>query len=78
MTQKERVLAMLKHGPVCGTQFLKAFIPRYAVHIHKLRQEGYSIGKRQCSQYHEAHIDYLRGITYCGHDTVQWRYTLEE
>lgn len=48
MTQRDRILAALRMGPVCGTQFLQMFIPRYAARIHELRKDGFVIGTRPC------------------------------
>ena len=33
MNQRERVLARLKQGPVCGTELLEMRIPRYSARI---------------------------------------------
>ena len=47
-TQRDRVLAQLRHGPTCGTEFLEMHIPRYGGRILELRQEGYSITNEKC------------------------------
>lgn len=48
MSQRDRVLLMLKAGPVCGTDFLRAYIPRYSARILELRQQGHVIIDRPC------------------------------
>lgn len=48
MNQREKVLAMLKTGPVCGTDFLAAYVPRYSARILELRQQGHVIESRPC------------------------------
>lgn len=54
MNQKERVLMMLKQGPVCGTDFLRVYVPRYSARILELRQQGYAINTRPCkNQFHQ-------------------------
>ena len=55
MTQRERVLLMLKAGPVCGTDFLSAYIPRYSARILELRQQGFLIVNRPCRMEHHGH-----------------------
>lgn len=55
MTQQERVLAMLKAGPVCGTDFLRAYIPRYSARLLELRQAGYEWSRRPCRFSHHDH-----------------------
>jgi DNA-binding transcriptional ArsR family regulator len=50
---------------VCGTELYRAYIPRFSVHIHKLRQAGYVISKRRCDLEIHDH-----------HDTA-WLYRLE-
>jgi hypothetical protein len=50
-TQKERVLAMLRRGWVCGVDFLghaRPPIVRYTGRIHELRNDGYQIDRRPC------------------------------
>lgn len=41
--QRDRVLEMLKAGPVTSEQFMRAFIPRYSARIFELRAAGYVI-----------------------------------
>ena len=48
MSQKRRILAALKLGPVCGTDMLRWRIPRYAARIYELRTEGHDIVSRPC------------------------------
>lgn len=58
MTQKQKVKTMILHGPrdaVCGTTLLGAHIPRYAARIYELRQDGWPIQKRQCTDPGHAH-----------------------
>lgn len=54
-TQTERVAEMLiragRRG-VCGTEFLKEYLPRYAARIHELRRDGWIIIRRQCDGGH--------------------------
>ena len=47
-TQKDRVLAQLRDGPTCGTEFLEMHIPRYGGRILELRQEGHTITNENC------------------------------
>jgi len=65
MNQREKVLSMLQAGPVCSTDFLRAYIPRAAARILELRQAGYMIGTRPCKFSHH------------GHDSKQIVYELE-
>ncbi len=62
-TQRDRVLAMLASDEaVCATTLFRAFIPRAAAVVHRLRREGYVIWSRSCSQDHaHAHpqIEYV-------------------
>ena len=62
MTQKQEVLAMLKSGPVCSTDLLKAFIPRGAARINDLRNEGWMIETRRCQ--HPGHKHQTRQVEY--------------
>ena len=55
MNQRERVLTMLKAGPVCGTDFLRQFIPRYSARIYELRQLGLTVTERPCRFSHHDH-----------------------
>lgn len=48
MNQRDRVLNMLKAGPVCGTDLLRAYIPRYSARIYELRQQGHVISSEPC------------------------------
>lgn len=64
MNQRERVLMMLKSGPVCGTDFLKVYVPRYSARILELRQQGHVIESRPCKN------------TWHGHATAQTVYEL--
>lgn len=59
-TQRDRVLAQLRHSPTCGTQFLEMRIPRYAGRIFELRQEGYCITNENCRK----HQHYSRQTIY--------------
>lgn len=54
-TQRERVLTMLRQGPVCSTTLLEAYIPRGAAVIHKLRREGKAIATRPCTRMSHSH-----------------------
>ena len=47
-TQRERVLAQLRDGPTCGTEFLEMHIPRYAARIWELRELGRDITNESC------------------------------
>ena len=42
MTQTERVVKMLTEARdgVCGTEFYRAHLPRYAARIYDLRRDG--------------------------------------
>lgn len=55
-TQKARILAALKLGPVCGTDFHRWYIGRGAARILELREEGYQINTRPCTihDWHES------------------------
>jgi len=48
VSQKATILEMLQMGPVCGTQFLAKYMPRYAARIHELRTEGHPITSSAC------------------------------
>jgi hypothetical protein len=54
MNQKDRILAALKLGPVCGAQMASWYIARYGARIAELRDEGYEITRRPC-QLHDWH-----------------------
>jgi hypothetical protein len=65
-SQVDRILAMLRQGPVCGTTFLEAYMPRYAARIYDLRAAGHVIKTSRCQNlYHD-------------HDTAQIVYELDE
>lgn len=50
-TQRERVLKMLRAGPVCGTTLLEAHIPRYAAVVYELRtKSGRAIITKPCTR----------------------------
>lgn len=55
VNQRDKVLSMLLVGPVCSTDFLRAFIPRAGARIYELRQAGYMIGTRPCQFSHHDH-----------------------
>lgn len=42
-TQKSRVLARLRQGPVSTNEFLEMHIPRFGARLHELRKEGWVI-----------------------------------
>lgn len=63
MSQKQKILDTLKMGPVCGTRFLAAYMPRYAARIHELRAEGHQIASEPCRMH--------------DHETSQTVYRLE-
>lgn len=45
MTQRNRVLAMLRRGPTTNGEFAAAFIARYGARIEELRRAGYLIAR---------------------------------
>jgi len=47
-TQHDRILGMLRNGPVCGTTFLGAWLPTYSQRIGELRKKGYGIERIKC------------------------------
>ena len=52
MTQHETIKIMLEDGQwVCGTEFLKEFIPEYRSRINEWRKEGVVIEARPCRQH---------------------------
>lgn len=57
-TQLDRVLGMLlDQDEVCGhADFYSEFIPRFSVHIHRLRRRGYVIVKSRCTRSEHGHI----------------------
>lgn len=63
LTQVERVLRMLQQGPVCSTDFLRAYMPRAGARIFELRRSGFVIETRRC-QIHD-------------HETYQIEYVLK-
>lgn len=48
MSQVQRVLDALRLEPMCGTDFLRMYVPRYSARILELRQAGYEIISRPC------------------------------
>ena len=56
-SQKETVLYMLQHNPqgVCGTRLLELHIPRYSARLNELRNGGYPIRRRPCTNEHHRH-----------------------
>ena len=61
-SQKSRILAALTYGPLCSTTILGMYIPRGAARIADLRNDGWDIETRSCSQH--------------SHDTRQIEYVL--
>jgi hypothetical protein len=63
MTQSQEILYRLQMGPVCGTDLLRMFIPRYAARILELRQAGHQIETRTCRddrhQHRNKQIEYV-------------------
>jgi hypothetical protein len=56
MTQHERILEMLRDGPVCGTAFLEAYMPTYSQRIGELtRDKGYRIYRVECPHDYHRH-----------------------
>lgn len=55
MNQRDKVLSMLRAGPVCGTDFLRAYIPRFGARIYELRQQGHVVVERPCKFSHHDH-----------------------
>lgn len=69
MTQRERVLAMLRGAGtrgICGVEFLEARLPRFPARIYELRDGGLRITRRRCD------LDGHR------HGSTQYVYELEE
>jgi hypothetical protein len=64
VNQKDRILAALKLGPICGSVMASWYINRYAARIYELRSEGYEISRRPCQLHH--------------HDSQQYVYELAE
>lgn len=59
-TQRQRVLAALRDGPTCGTEFLEMHIPRYGGRILELRKSGHAITNELCRK----HSHYSRQTVY--------------
>jgi hypothetical protein len=55
MSQNDRVLAMLRRGWVCGTEFLDERMPRYGARIYELRRRGFLIASRPCADPQHRH-----------------------
>ncbi len=56
MTQHDIILAMLRQGPVCGNQFLRAYLPTYSQRIGELiRRKGYRIYRVKCPYSEHSH-----------------------
>jgi hypothetical protein len=47
---------LLSTEEVCGSAFYQAYIPRFSVHIHRLRQSGFIISKRLCDATGHTHL----------------------
>ena len=56
-SQSDRVLQMLRDNElgVCGTDFLKAHVPRYSARLLELRRAGHVIENRKCHAYSHHH-----------------------
>lgn len=64
LTQLGRVLVMLVDSDeVCSSEFLAEYMPRFSVHVHRLRSAGYLVSKRPCDRH--------------DHDAGLWLYKLE-
>lgn len=62
-TQVERVLAMLMESDeCCSTDFIRQYLPRFSVAIHKLRKQSFVIDKHPCVRHF--------------HESTQWAYVL--
>lgn len=55
MTQTAEILYRLELGPVCGTDLLRMYIPRYAARIYDLRNQGHNINTRRCKNPEHRH-----------------------
>lgn len=55
MSQDTRVLEMLRHGWVCGTEFLDERLPRYSARICELRKRGFVIVRQPCDNPRHRH-----------------------
>lgn len=49
MTQKNRVLQMLRRGETTTAEFLAAYIPRFSARCEELRRDGYTIERTRVS-----------------------------
>lgn len=58
LTQKERIMLLLRTGPVCGTDLLKYHMPRYAARINELRNDGHTIARRRCERHQHSSTQY--------------------
>ena len=59
-TQLDRVLRMLlENDEVCGHAefYAMAFVPRFSVHLHRLKKLGYIITKRPCDRPEHNHAE---------------------
>lgn len=54
-SQHDRILAMLREGPVCGSQFLAAYMPTYSQRIGELTKRGYGIERVECKRDYHRH-----------------------
>ncbi len=59
-SQRERILRLLNDGPVCGTELLDEYIPRYSAVIWLLKRNGHKILTRKCQK----HIHHSRQVEY--------------
>lgn len=65
-TQYFTLLTMLMESDeVCGSEFYKAYLPRFSVAIHLARKAGFVISKRPCDRRDHDHLG------------RQWLYRLE-
>lgn len=66
LTQRDQVLfdlAVNGNDGVCGTTWLAAYIPRYSVHLHTLRGDGYTIRNTPCrSSWHHHNSKQVRFV----------------
>ena len=51
MNQRERVLALLRDGPQCTSDFAAAYLPRFGARIWELRRAGHTITNRRCDKH---------------------------
>ncbi len=49
-TQHDRILGMLRQGPVCGSEFLSVYLPTYSQRIGELKKKGYGIERVKCAK----------------------------